>query len=178
MGNGRTGNAAVCLCSLAASRCTSAMRSSPARAARPLAAAAAHHRVLGARRQGLPVVSCSSSSSRDRRSYATRVDKADKASIAVVGGGLTGLTTAYYLAKRLPPTAKITLYESSNRLGGWIDTERVEVDVLDKQGMVNFERGPRSMVSLSMNTWRYDDLVLWQLVRLWDGPPRCCKVVT
>ena len=164
MGNGRTGDAAVCLCSLAASRCTSAVRSSPARTTRPLAAAA-HRRVLGARRQGLPVVSCASPS-RGRRSYATRVDKADNASIAVVGGGLTGLTTAYYLAKRLPPTAKITLYESSNRLGGWIDTERVKVDVSGKQGMVNFERGPRSMVSLSMNTWRYDDLVLWQLVRL------------
>lgn len=86
------------------------------------------------------------------------------ANIAVLGGGLTGLTTAYYLAKHLPSTAKITLYEGSERLGGWIKTEKVPVEVETVKGTVTFERGPRSLTSLSGNYWRYDDLVFYDLV--------------
>lgn len=90
----------------------------------------------------------------------------DDASVAVLGGGLTGLTTAYYLAKWLPSTTKITLLEGSDRLGGWIRTDRVPVKVGGVEGVVNFERGPRSFSSLNKSTWRFDDLVLWDLVRL------------
>ncbi|KPM43624.1 hypothetical protein AK830_g2913 [Neonectria ditissima] len=97
-----------------------------------------------------------------RRSYASVAP--EKAEVAVLGGGLTGLAAAYYLAKKLPPTAKITLYEASDRLGGWIRTERHPVDVGGKKGTVLFERGPRSLTSLHGNTWRYDDLVLYDLV--------------
>lgn len=84
--------------------------------------------------------------------------------VAVIGGGLTGLTTAYYLAKNLPPSARITIYEASDRLGGWIWTDRVPVDVQGIRGIVNFERGPRTLTSLKGNAWRYDDLVLYDLV--------------
>ncbi|KAK2591863.1 oxygen-dependent protoporphyrinogen oxidase [Conoideocrella luteorostrata] len=96
-----------------------------------------------------------------RRTYATLNDSGR---IAVVGGGLTGLTTAYYLAKQLPTTAKITLYEGSDRLGGWIRTDRVPVDVDGVKGTVSFERGPRTLSSLHTSTWRFDDLVLYDLV--------------
>lgn len=102
---------------------------------------------------------------------ATHVASADTAHIAVVGGGLTGLTTAYYLAKKLPQTARITVYEATGRLGGWVQTERLEVDVAGVQGKVSFERGPRTMTSLASSTWRYDDLVLWDLVRCAPHPP-------
>lgn len=77
---------------------------------------------------------------------------------------MTGLTTAYYLAKELPASAKITLYEGSDRLGGWIKTDKVEVDVDGKKGVVSFERGPRTLSSLHQSTWRYDDLVLYDVV--------------
>ncbi|KAG5982244.1 hypothetical protein E4U55_002160 [Claviceps digitariae] len=95
-----------------------------------------------------------------RRRYATLNDNGH---IAVVGGGLTGLTTAYYLAKQLPLTAKITLYEGSDRLGGWIQTDRVPVNVDGVKGTVSFERGPRTLTSLHKSTWRYDDLILYDL---------------
>ncbi|KAL6833285.1 hypothetical protein J3E69DRAFT_323604 [Trichoderma sp. SZMC 28015] len=87
----------------------------------------------------------------------------DNANVAVLGGGLTGLTTAYYLAKWLPATTKITLLEGGDRLGGWIRTDKVPVKVGGVEGVVNFERGPRSFSSLNKSTWRFDDLVLWDL---------------
>ncbi|EGX90565.1 protoporphyrinogen oxidase [Cordyceps militaris CM01] len=84
--------------------------------------------------------------------------------VAVVGGGLTGLATAYLLAKQLPPSARITLYEAGSRLGGWIRTDRERVNVGGVRGVVPFERGPRTLSSLRGNTWRYDDLVLYELM--------------
>ncbi|MCO8122405.1 protoporphyrinogen oxidase [Stieleria sp. TO1_6] len=44
--------------------------------------------------------------------------------IAVIGGGLSGLTAAFYVLKRAPETA-VTLFESGSRLGGVIATESV-----------------------------------------------------
>ena len=60
--------------------------------------------------------------------------------IAILGGGITGLTTAFHLANRLPQ-AKITIYEKSHRVGGWLDSEIVDVDGCE----VLFEWGPRSL---------------------------------
>ena len=62
--------------------------------------------------------------------------------IAILGGGLTGLATAFYLNRELPK-AKITIYEKSKRLGGWVDSELVKVD----DGEVLFEWGPRTIRS-------------------------------
>ncbi|KAL7790426.1 hypothetical protein V8C37DRAFT_403451 [Trichoderma ceciliae] len=111
--------------------------------------------------------SSSSKNSSGDGSASTKARKAGKlpqdAKVAVLGGGLTGLTTAYYLAKWLPSTTKITLLEGSDRLGGWIRTDRIPVKVGSVEGVVNFERGPRSLSSLNKSTWRFDDLVLWDL---------------
>lgn len=93
----------------------------------------------------------------------TSTGGSDNRRIAVIGGGLTGLTTAYYLAKRLPSTVRITLYEASDRLGGWIQTDRVPVDVSGVRGTVSFERGARTLSSLHSTCWRFDDLVLYDL---------------
>ena len=60
--------------------------------------------------------------------------------IAVLGGGISGLTTAYNLTRAIPH-AKIVLYEQSPRVGGWLDSETVEV----RDGKVIFEWGPRSV---------------------------------
>ncbi|KAK9447596.1 uncharacterized protein V1518DRAFT_421410 [Limtongia smithiae] len=85
------------------------------------------------------------------------------ASVAVLGGGISGLATAYYLAKSLPRNAHITLYESSKRLGGWIESTRValpsgthellrraplQAQALTKvpaEDEVLFEHGPRTL---------------------------------
>lgn len=60
--------------------------------------------------------------------------------VAILGGGITGLASAYYLTKQIPH-AKITVYEASDRLGGWLSSKRVPV----KDGNVLFEAGPRTL---------------------------------
>lgn len=107
--------------------------------------------------------------SRTRRSYATASGSSLPGDIAVLGGGLTGLTTAYYLT-RFNPDAKVTIYESQARVGGWIDTEKVEVTTLaGNDETISFERGAR-VVSPQSSLTRYEDFVLYDLV--W--PPCSC----
>ncbi|KAJ2965084.1 hypothetical protein NQZ79_g200 [Umbelopsis isabellina] len=81
------------------------------------------------------------------------------ASVAVLGGGISGLTTAYYLSKLLPQGAKVVLLEGSHRLGGWLESNRVKPGhhVLDQQfasssddemidnSKLLFESGPRTL---------------------------------
>ncbi|KAL1509381.1 hypothetical protein ABEB36_004134 [Hypothenemus hampei] len=55
----------------------------------------------------------------------------------VLGGGLSGLSTAYYLAKA-SVKEKVILLESSSRLGGWIKSDKVDQEVV-------FEQGPRTI---------------------------------
>ncbi len=55
--------------------------------------------------------------------------------IAIIGGGITGLSSAWFLIKKYPG-AKITLFEKGPRLGGWIQTSQ--------GGGFLFEKGPRT----------------------------------
>ncbi len=70
------------------------------------------------------------------REYSSAVQQ----DVAILGGGITGLASAYYLTQELPK-AKITIYEASDRLGGWLSSKRVQV----KDGTVLFEAGPRTL---------------------------------
>ncbi|KAF7790522.1 hypothetical protein EIP86_001478 [Pleurotus ostreatoroseus] len=66
-------------------------------------------------------------------------------SIGILGGGLTGLSSAFHLSRRFPSTS-ITLLESSPRLGGWVHSERVDVrDTQGNEARVLLERGPRTL---------------------------------
>ena len=46
-----------------------------------------------------------------------------RVSVAVVGGGVTGLVAAYRLRQQLGPDAEITVLEAGSRLGGKLRTE-------------------------------------------------------
>lgn len=60
--------------------------------------------------------------------------------LAVLGGGITGLIATFALSTHLP-NARITLFESSPRTGGWLQSSQHEVD----GHPVIFEQGPRSL---------------------------------
>ncbi|KAI9268046.1 protoporphyrinogen oxidase [Phascolomyces articulosus] len=75
-------------------------------------------------------------------------------SVAVLGGGISGLSTAYYLARLAPRATQITLIERSDRVGGWIRSRRVEpgfhascpkTNAIHDENSVLFESGPRSL---------------------------------
>ncbi|KAF2850312.1 Protoporphyrinogen oxidase [Plenodomus tracheiphilus IPT5] len=75
-----------------------------------------------------------------QRNYAS-VEKSSPESIAILGGGIAGLSSAYFISKEFP-NAKITIFESGKETGGWIKSRRIDVgngqDVL-------FELGPRTL---------------------------------
>ena len=62
----------------------------------------------------------------------------------MLGGGISGLAAAWNLARKGLASAgghgqlEVALFEASNRVGGWIKSER------SKEGAV-FELGPRSL---------------------------------
>ncbi|KUJ23957.1 Protoporphyrinogen oxidase [Mollisia scopiformis] len=60
--------------------------------------------------------------------------------IAIIGGGITGLTAAHYITRELSH-AKVTIYEAGSRVGGWLQSEYIDV----KDGKVLLEKGPRTL---------------------------------
>ncbi|KAG9326651.1 hypothetical protein KVV02_006162 [Mortierella alpina] len=64
--------------------------------------------------------------------------------IAVIGGGISGLSTAWYLARTAPSNVSITLLEGTRRVGGWLQSDR-EKDPRHPGGSLLLERGPRSL---------------------------------
>ncbi|CAO3628376.1 unnamed protein product [Mucor fragilis] len=77
---------------------------------------------------------------------------AQQQSVAVLGGGISGLSAAYYLSKASPKT-KILVVEGSKRVGGWIKSQRVSPgfhatapsSTQPTDDNVLFEVGPRSL---------------------------------
>jgi oxygen-dependent protoporphyrinogen oxidase len=65
--------------------------------------------------------------------------------VVILGGGITGLSAAFYLARK-HPTVQITLVEKSDRFGGWVRSERVDVSDSDgHRAKVLLEAGPRTV---------------------------------
>ncbi|KAJ7104441.1 hypothetical protein B0H15DRAFT_766583 [Mycena belliarum] len=63
--------------------------------------------------------------------------------IAILGGGLTGLSSAFHLSRRFP-SSTITIIEKSKTLGGWAsNTERVQLP--GGRGSVVLEGGPHTV---------------------------------
>ncbi len=58
--------------------------------------------------------------------------------VAVLGGGISGLAAAYRLTQIHPAPKRIVLLEAGNRLGGWIHSSRNEDGVI-------YEHGPRTL---------------------------------
>lgn len=68
-------------------------------------------------------------------------------SIAILGGGLTGLSAAFHLSRRCP-AARITVINKDARFGGCVRSERIKFNYTSPSGTqeeanVVFEAGPR-----------------------------------
>lgn len=77
--------------------------------------------------------------------------------IAIVGGGITGLAAALYLVEHVAPE-RVTLIERENRLGGKIQTERVQ-DFLIEAGPDSFLSSRPGGVELCRQLGLLDELV-------------------
>lgn len=58
----------------------------------------------------------------------------------ILGGGIGGLSAAFYHLKKLGNKQNIQLFEAANRFGGWIETDTSRIDK-----NVRFESGPRTL---------------------------------
>ncbi|ETO14767.1 protoporphyrinogen oxidase (predicted), partial [Reticulomyxa filosa] len=92
--------------------------------------------------------------------------------VAVIGGGISGLSTAHFL-KQWSKTNKcwikeVTVFEKSNRFGGWIGTTRKPITIEMTDGKVqeqhrytiHVEHGPNSMRGGKSKELQ----VTWQLI--------------
>lgn len=77
--------------------------------------------------------------------------------IAVIGGGISGLSSAYFLRKRRPD-ARVMLFETRARLGGNIRTEREQGFVLDA-GPDSFLRTKPGALELCHELGLADELI-------------------
>ena len=75
-----------------------------------------------------------------RRDYSADSQAAASHDVGILGGGITGLASAYFLLRQ-HPNAKVTIYESKDRVGGWLESKRVPV----KDGTVLFEAAARTL---------------------------------
>ncbi|KAI0160336.1 Protoporphyrinogen oxidase [Xylariaceae sp. FL1272] len=115
--------------------------------------------IEGGRLLGSPILGCHIR----RQEYATSTAEQEKPrEIAVLGGGITGLTTAHYLARHAE-NSHITIYEASDKLGGWIKADRVDVEANGEKSHVLLQQGPR-MLRSGANATKYDDLVLYDVL--------------
>ena len=71
--------------------------------------------------------------------------------IVIVGGGITGLSAAWYLTSHLKESVKVTLIEAEPRLGGKVITRVVDLD--DGQRL-KIEGGVDSFDARSSEIWR------------------------
>lgn len=119
-----------------------------------------------------PAVTPNKALSSSTRALATVTDKKY---IAVLGGGISGLTSAYRLAQHLPKDRyNIVLLEHQNRLGGWIRSERIALPTADGAAQnvtALIEQGPRSIRPAG-----YSGLMMLELVRSLGLLERMLKV--
>ncbi|KAG1753558.1 uncharacterized protein EDB91DRAFT_404013 [Suillus paluster] len=89
-------------------------------------------------------------------------------SIAILGGGLTGLSAAFHLSRRFP-TTQITLLNKDIHFGGWVHSRRTKITLKDgRETTVLLEAGPRTL--------RPNSKSILELINLLDLSPSLLTV--
>lgn len=87
-------------------------------------------------------------------------------SIAILGGGLTGLSAAFHLSRRFP-AAQITLLNKDINFGGWVHSGRAKITLKDgRETSVLLEAGPRTLRPNSKSVLELTRLTSWTFHRL------------
>lgn len=75
--------------------------------------------------------------------------------IAIIGGGISGLSCAYYL-KKINPSINITIYEKSSRAGGFINStkEHIQYPIKSKDGEIINETSASTILEWGPRTLR------------------------
>ena len=77
--------------------------------------------------------------------------------VAVIGGGISGLTTAFHL-RELAPNADVTLFESRDRLGGTLNTQHTD-GFLIEESADNYLTDPPTVLNLAERLGMRDQLI-------------------
>ncbi|KAE9396700.1 Protoporphyrinogen oxidase [Gymnopus androsaceus JB14] len=112
--------------------------------------------------------------------------------LLVLGGGLSGLASAFHLSRRFPESL-ITLVEKQSRLGGWISSHRVHINLLglqesvittpttsaaaknrylqvhETQGLITLPNSLLSFFSPPMRSWMLP-VILKESTKRWNRP--------
>lgn len=92
-------------------------------------------------------------------------------SVAIIGAGLGGLSSAIYLLRTLTPQArqrtKIVVFEKEARVGGWCRAVRLvkgeevkqEKSLIGVKDKLVFETGPRSIRPVGLQGWLTVEMV-------------------
>ncbi|ODQ79764.1 hypothetical protein BABINDRAFT_180311 [Babjeviella inositovora NRRL Y-12698] len=67
--------------------------------------------------------------------------------VGVLGAGISGLSFAYFLHK-LRPDVSITIFENTDRVGGWINSTKYAIG-LEFEPLTVLEKGPRTLRGVS-----------------------------
>lgn len=82
-------------------------------------------------------------------------------SIAILGGGLTGLSAAFHLSHRFA-AAQITLLNKDIHFGGWVNSRRAKLTLEDgRETSVLLEAGPRTLRPNAKSVLELTRLTFW-----------------
>lgn len=129
----------------------------------------------------LRIVSSAPRRHRQSRLYSTSGSPAPppQHTLAIIGGGLSGLSSAFYFLRALSPSArraaKVVIFEKDERVGGWCRSVNIaskpDVKELDHEDGVKakargasrrelvFETGPRSIRPVGLSGWLTVEMV-------------------
>ena len=120
--------------------------------------------------------------------------RAPPRTVAVLGGGISGLTAAFALSRTLPEH-KVVVLEGNDRLGGWVRSKRIRVHDphVNNDATALLESGPRSLMPGKYKGLRTLEMVrgrshhsslslVWRSVcfssRARPSPPRIASSIT
>lgn len=110
-----------------------------------------------------------------------------RTSIAVIGGGISGLSAGFYIKRKYGDAVRLSIYEKDSRLGGTIGTTREKGFLVDWGANGFLDREPLTLefieqIGLSAKLYRANEKsskrFIYRNGRLWEISPHPIKFMT